>query len=120
VAFGSSMLWFARRMTSRAQGGDASLPEITCSFEFPIGPRTIRATDRARLSQRLGDEPTEPVLYDPLNPERAFLLDGLSLPVTMSQAGEWEFAAPGATARLLLVALCFAGPVVGFLVWMTL
>ncbi|MGD0090329.1 MAG: DUF3592 domain-containing protein [Planctomycetota bacterium] len=120
LAMGTFMLSAGRRMKSLKQAVGASLPEATCRFEFPVGARTIRATGLVRLTQRLGEQPTEPVLYDPLVPERAFLLHGLSLPVTLSPGGEWEFVAHGATARLLFVALCFVGPVAGFLIWRAL
>lgn len=76
--------------------GDIPLPrpadqiEVQCAFqfEFPRG-EIVRARDRAILADRVGDEPTEPVLYDPSDPRRAVLLDGLGVPVRPSPAGTW-------------------------------
>ncbi len=82
----------------------------------------VKTRDRAILTARLGDEPSEAVLYDPARPERALLLDGLSLPVRRTRAGGWED--PGLAPRLQLAfaGLCFGagGVPLAWTVWLLL
>ncbi len=91
---------------------------VTVRFTFQSRDgKTIEATDSAMFSSRIGDEPTEPILYDPKNPSRALLLDGLSVPVRPSRLGGWD-APVGFLPylRALFVLVCLAAPVIGWLV----
>jgi hypothetical protein len=95
-------------------------PSLRCTFEFTLlGGQTIRAQDTATFSARLGDAPTEPVLYDPARPDRALLVEGLSPTVEISEFGEW-LATEGLRTWLrlaLVVALILGGPTVGWMAW---
>ncbi len=65
--------------------------EVRCAFEFRgPGNELIQASDVALFTRALGDQATEAVLYDPSDPRRACLLDGLTLDVRVSPTGEWE------------------------------
>jgi hypothetical protein len=79
----------------------------------------IETSDDVVMNDRLGARPTEPVLYDPADPRRALLPNGLVPPVQFDPFGAW--AAAGEThilLRLLIAVLCpLAGPLIAWLAW---
>ena len=99
------------------KGSSADLIQVECKFEFDDhrGNR-VSARDTIRFSERIGDEATEPVLFDPNNPKRALLIHGLPLSVGISPSGEWEVQ--GGVKPMLLaagfIALWIAGPLIGY------
>lgn len=100
---------------------DARL-EVRWMFEFrsPAGD-LVEARDTAIFSGSLGDEPTEPVLFDPRRPGHAVLLDGLSVPARPSPSGAWqEVVGPGPVIRISALTLshAFGAAAIGRAVWM--
>lgn len=69
--------------------GRCSNASIAFEFSLPDGD-VVQATDMVTLTDRIVDEPAEPILYDPLNPKRAFLLDGLPAGIRLTDDGEWQ------------------------------
>ena len=103
------------------------LVTVRCTYEFrlPDGA-VIEATEEATMSDRLGDRPTEPVLYDPAAPPRTLLVDGLYPPVRFGPSGAWESVEERSilshpVRRLLVVVLMpLAGPFLGWIAWSVL
>src|SRR5207248_3213519 len=97
---------------------------LRCTYEFrlPDGA-VIEAAEEVTMSDRLGDRPTEPVLYDPDAPRRTLLVNGLNPPVRFGRSGEWEsveerHALSHPVRRLLVVVLLpLAGPLLGWIAW---
>ncbi|MBI1735759.1 MAG: hypothetical protein HYR51_11355 [Candidatus Rokubacteria bacterium] len=106
--------------TALPRGADPVAVEMT--LEFPTrrgGP--VRVTGIALLNPRLGEDPTEEVLYDPEAPSDAILLDALPVPLGAGASGGWQRVGPGgALVRMgaMLLALGFGLPVVAWTLWL--
>jgi hypothetical protein len=71
-------------------------------FEFEVGGRTYTASAQTDEPAPLQDERREPLLYDPVDPTHAVMLDGLPGRPTIDPSGQFEGAGVG---RLLGAAL---------------
>ena len=95
-------------------------PLLTCTFAYhlPDGG-VVETTDDVVMNDRLGARPAEPVLYDPDNPRRALLLNGLVPPVQVGPLGSWEAAEENTVFGRLIVAILFplAGPLLAWVGW---
>jgi hypothetical protein len=108
----------AKRGLPRA--GDPVAVEMTLAFQARRGaPATVTA--RALMNPRLGEEPTEEVLYDPEAPGDAIVIDALPVVLEPSESGGWR-SAGGADAVVrmgaMLLALGFGFPLVGWTLWL--
>jgi len=85
--------------------------QCTIEYELP-GRKKVRIKQTVTITPRLGTEATEPVLYDPAEPRRALLLNGLGLPTTVNLHGRLASEKPlGSILRLCLVGMSLIGPV---------
>ncbi len=63
--------------------------DFEVEFETSAGARH-RFHHKTHLTHEIGDEPEEPVFYDPRRPERAVLADGLPARAQVGRGGHWE------------------------------
>jgi hypothetical protein len=82
--------------------------ELTFSFTSYDG-RPCEAKARTSQTERLEDEELEPLLYDPLRPNVAYLLDEVPARPQVNEAGELRGRPLAAAASLLLPALVIVG-----------
>ncbi|HEX2060794.1 MAG TPA: DUF3592 domain-containing protein [Thermoanaerobaculia bacterium] len=82
--------------------------ELTFDFVTRDG-RRAQAKARATDTYRLEDEAREPLLYDPENPERAYVLDEVPLRPRIEAGGELRGRLGSALRSLILPAMIVAG-----------
>ncbi len=85
LAFCLRLLSAGRRIRAETLGQVApSNPDfyqkLRCTFEYSRpGGGIFKAEDTVTFNSQIGNEPTQPVLYDPARPDRAILVNGLCL-----------------------------------------
>lgn len=123
-AMGYGLVWFGRWAANRNTAAGPVGEQVEVEFQFTLpGGETRTCRQALDFSERLGDEPTEPVLYDPNKPDKALLLDGICPRVVVTPMGGWDTAQQRRTflRGLVVVASLVGGPVLsGFLAhWMS-
>jgi hypothetical protein len=131
AAFLAAWIGFCRIVFHRSSGGltpgvsgagppGVWNPRLTCTFAFHRpDDRLVATSDDVVMNDRIGARPTEPVLYDPADPRRALLLNGLVPPVRIGPSGAWETAEGIPLVRRLVVAVLspLAGPLLAWIGW---
>jgi len=82
--------------------------ELTFAFTTYDG-RACEAKARTSRTERLEDEEYEPLLYDPLRPQVAYLLDEVPTRPEMNEAGELRARPLAAAVSLILPVVVIAG-----------
>ena len=91
-----------RKRATNTQINGQRVYELTFEYETFDG-RQLTTSTRTHLTERLLDEREEPLLYDPIDPSRACLLDSLSSRPALDEAGNVR----GASSAAMLFALLF-------------
>lgn len=102
------------------RGADPVAVEMTLEFQTRRGD-PMQVTGIALLHPRLGEDPTEEVLYDPEAPSRAILVDALPVTLDVGDSGRWRSVRSGdALVRMgaALLSLGFGLPVVAWTLWL--
>lgn len=93
-------------------------PVYALTFEFFAEDGSVhRVTSRTHRPETLEDEPTEALVYDPQDPDRAVTLDDLPAPVAVDLSGALR---PVGTRRVVLALLPVVVLVLGNLAWLLL
>lgn len=90
-------------------GEEVNAVDIKVTFMADSGQAVTvkeRIVDRA---DKVGDEPEEPILYDPANPQTAMLLDGFPGKPTPGPDGQWQSVGMRAPIVVVLLLLVHAG-----------
>lgn len=77
------------------------VPVMALTFEYEVGGTKHRAVVKTLETSKLEDEPLEPMLYDPVAPERATTLDHLPGSPRITTDGQLR-SRPGFAAHVLL------------------
>ena len=101
-------------------GGEPVAVEMTLAFQTKRGDR-MRVTGISLIHPRLGEDPTDEVLYDPALPSDAILLDALPVALDTGKSGGWRSThgvEPVFRMGAMLLALGFGLPVVAWTLWL--
>jgi len=82
--------------------------ELTYAFTAQDG-RQCEATANSSITDKLEDDAQEPLLYDPNDPSRAFLLDDAPARPQFNEIGELKGRPAAAIALLILPAIVIIG-----------
>lgn len=92
----------AAREATMTRVNNRPVMKLTFSFEAEGGGR-FKATGKSRVTDRMEDEPTELIIYDPSEPSRAMVLDEFGCQPRVDGRGVFEPSRPGVPAALLVL-----------------
>ena len=84
-------------------GGSGQYPIYKLTFEFTVAGQTCEATAKTHEIEKLEDDDEEPLLYDPVNPAYAAMLDHLPGAARIDDNG--EVRANNATSAVMVLVI---------------